>query len=323
MPETIVRLVGRFWATLIAGGTTLGSEGAEAQQVNDTEFRFVNPAPACGFGEGARLCVDEGHNNQIVIGGRYDPFFSILAADGYRVERLASLEGLGSSSCDALIIANAQASENVGEASWAYPHPSAFSREEISRVALWVRRGGNLLLIADHAPFAGGSADMGYVLGVAMNDVWAYNTPRGMTPEVFRIADGTVQHHSITEGRNPTERIDSIATWVAHPFAAAEGTEPVLVFGPQATSYVMIGEMGQLLEEIPEDDWPRFRIGGFLLAAAKHWGEGRIVVLGDGSMCTAQLYGVRREPLGMNNPAGSQNAQFCLNSIRWLTRVLD
>lgn len=179
--------------------------------------------------------------------------------------------------------------------------------------------GGALLLIADHAPFAGAAADLAYVLGVAISDVWAYNTPRGIT----RRSDHTVRPHPIFEGRNPSERVDSVATWVAQAFHASAKAEPLLVFGPDATGYVLLGEMGQQFTNIPDDEWPRFAISGWLLGAARRWGEGRLVVLGDGTVCTAQYYGPTRERLGMNHPSANRNAQFCLNVVRWLSGVLN
>jgi hypothetical protein len=46
------------------------------------------------------------------------------------------------------------------------------------------------------------------------------------------------------------------------------------------------------------------------------------VFLGEAAMCSAQLAGPQRGPMGMNHPWAPQNPQFCLNTVRWLTRVL-
>jgi len=40
-------------------------------------------------------------------------------------------------------------------------------------------------------------------------------------------------------------------------------------------------------------------------------------------MCSAQVSGPDRNPVGMNHPLAPQNAQFCLSAARWLTGVLD
>ena len=53
------------------------------------------------------------------------------------------------------------------------------------------------------------------------------------------------------------------------------------------------------------------------LAAA--WGKGRVVVLGEAAMLTAQVD--RGVPFGMNSP-GSDNRQFALNAMHWLSHKL-
>ena len=71
------------------------------------------------------------------------------------------------------------------------------------------------------------------------------------------------------------------------------------------------------------DGFPSFSIAGWVHAATRQLELGRIVVLGEAAMCTAQLAGPDLYPFGMNNPLAAQNAQFCLNAVRWLTRVIE
>ena len=59
----------------------------------------------------------------------------------------------------------------------AYPHPSAFTRDDISELVKWVRGGRSLLLIIDHAPVPGAAADLGAVLGINMLDGHAQGHP--------------------------------------------------------------------------------------------------------------------------------------------------
>ena len=64
--------------------------------------------------------------------------------------------------------------------------------------------------------------------------------------------------------------------------------------------------------------WPVGRpVAGWLAAAARDVGNGRLVVIGEASMCTAQ----RNDdgPWGMNTEAGADNPRFCLNAARWLS----
>jgi len=76
------------------------------------------------------------------------------------------------------------------------------------------------------------------------------------------------------------------------------------------------------LPEAPQEATPTFPVGGWLQGGAVRVGQGRAVVLGEAAMCTAQLAGPQRMPMGMNNPLAPQNAQFCLNVVHWLSGLL-
>jgi hypothetical protein len=80
--------------------------------------------------------------------------------------------------------------------------------------------------------------------------------------------------------------------------------------------------MGQGLHQISIAEWPQFRLQGWWLGGAREFGYGRVVIFGDVPACTAQFYGPDRDRVGMNHPQAGQNAQFCLNLVRWLARVL-
>jgi hypothetical protein len=101
-----------------------------------------------------KVLFDEAHFNFHTAGGRYKPFADMVTNDGYRVtsnkEKFAaqSLNGF-----DVLVIANAGAAQQ-GSADRSKP---AFTDAECDAVREWVRGGGALLLIADHAP-AGAAA---------------------------------------------------------------------------------------------------------------------------------------------------------------------
>jgi hypothetical protein len=83
----------------------------------------------------------------------------------------------------------------------------------------------------------------------------------------------------------------------------------------------------QLLE--PDTAWvfdstTKRRTGtGWLQGAALRVGKGRVVVLGEAAMFSAQLAGPQRVPMGMNSPVARQNAQLLLNTIHWLSGILD
>lgn len=288
----------------------------EAQQVSDDAFEFANSDPAFALGQGPRVCIDEGHHNFHTADGRYKAFAKLLRGDGYVVDGFAggfSRDGL--SDCAVLVIANPLATEN--ESDWSYPHPSAFTGDEIRELMLWVREGGRLLLFADHAPIAGAARDLGAVFGIAMLDAYV---DAGPGPDVFRPADGTLVSHDLLSGRNESENVNRVMTFTGQAVQITEGWEPLLVLGSAAVARM---SLSQAFQEGSRQEWPSFSVGGWVQGAAREWDLGRVVFLGEAAMCSAQVAGPNREPMGMNDPQASQNPQFCLSTVRWLTGVLD
>lgn len=305
---------------LAAGPVVVRAQGALTP---DTAFRPSVLRPVYQQLSGPRVCVDEAHNNGHTSSGKHRPFAELLRADGYRVEPLAGVITASLlTDCRIVVIATPQAAENVGAEQWHYPHGSAFTAAELDVLVLWAHGGGALLLIPDHAPFAGASAALGALFGALLAEAWSYATPRGITPEMLRRSDGSVRSHPIMEGRDGSERIDSVATWVVGAFHPARQMQSLLVLPATARAWVMLGDMGQRLA-LPEENNPEFHMGGWSVAGAARFGEGRVAVLGDATACTAQRWGRERVPVGMNHPAAAQNAQLCLNVVRWLDGLLD
>ncbi len=300
----------------VVGMMVLVPFSAAAQQVRDDSFRFDNPSPAFAMGEGPRVCIDEAHYNFHTVDGNYAPFADLLRGDGYVVTGFASsFTGESLADCDLLVVANPLAEANRDD--WSYPHPSAFSKDEIRETMEWVRDGGRLLLVADHAPIAGAARDLGAVLGIVMIDAYADGGP-GL--DHFRVADGTLLPHPILRGRDATEQVDDVLTFTGQAVQITQGWEPLLVFGPEAKARI---SLPQSFREGPRAEWPEFSVAGWVHAAVREWDDGRIVFLGEAATCSAQVSGPERNPMGMNHPQAPQDAQFCLNVVRWLTGVLD
>jgi hypothetical protein len=94
--------------------------------------------------------VDEAHHEFHTASGRYRPFAGLLRSDGAEVvPGRTSFTRKALHGVDVLVIANA-----LGDPRMDHPDAarSAFTPEECHVVADWVRAGGGLLLIADHAP---------------------------------------------------------------------------------------------------------------------------------------------------------------------------
>src|SRR5262249_47256308 len=130
----------------------MATSAVSAQQMADPEFNTSVENPAYSK-NGPRVMFDEAHHNFHTMDGRYQPFATLLLNDGYRVIRnrvpftKKSLEDF-----KVLVIANALGNEEMDEPGADNP---AFTEAECDAVRDWVRGGGSLLLIADHAPFGG------------------------------------------------------------------------------------------------------------------------------------------------------------------------
>src|SRR5688500_15026984 len=134
-------------AIVVAGLLVLCSPTA-GQQIADPGFnvRVDSPSYTKNF---PRVLFDEAHNNFHTSTGRYKPFADLIFSDGYQVSvnrRPFSKESLRTHKV--LVIANAAGAEDLDEEEAANP---AFTEDEVKTVHDWVRAGGALLLIADHA----------------------------------------------------------------------------------------------------------------------------------------------------------------------------
>tara|TARA_R110001592_G_scaffold118279_1_gene320658 strand:- start:2015 stop:2914 length:900 start_codon:yes stop_codon:yes gene_type:complete len=289
-----------------------------AQQIPDDSFTLQIDSPAFLSGEGPVVCIDEAHNNFHTVDGGYKAFANLLRSDGYVAIGLSeNLESNHLSGCDVVVISNALAIENATD--WSYPHHSAFNRPEILALTTWIDQGGNLLLIADHAPMAAAVSGLGAVLGILMADLYADGDGTNSN-DIFSKSDNTLHLHSITEGRNSNEAIDSIVTFTGQPVQVTGDWSPLMTFGPSAIAFF---NPQQTLPSFNQAQIRPFSIAGWTHGATREFGLGRIVFLGEAAMCTAQLAGPDQMKMGMNNPEAANNAQFCLNVVHWLTGIIN
>ena len=287
---------------------------AGAQQVADTDFRPPIPDPAYRQGRGPVVLVDEAHFNFHTAEGRYKPFAELLRRDGYVVRASglkfskAALRG-----GRILVIANPLAERNKTD--WSLPTPPAFTAEEVAAVREWVKGGGALLLIADHMPFPGAAENLAQAFGVRFSNGYAMDEKR-QGPMLFKLSEGSLKEHPITRGRAAAERVDSVATFTGSAFQVDAGAQPLLILGPSVSSFLttVAGQM--------TDETPRVPVKGWYQGAVLRYGKGRVAVFGEAAMFSAQLAGPNRGPMGMNAPVASQNPQFLLNVMHWLSGKL-
>jgi hypothetical protein len=307
-----------------------GPRHAAAQQLGDSDFDPPVPAPAFPEGQGPVVLIDEAHQNFHTSEGRYAPFARLLRRDGYVVQPLRepiSAATLGAARI--LVIANPIAAVNVGN--WVLPNPSAFTPTEIDAVSQWVRGGGSLLLIADHMPCPGAADDLADALGLVFYNGFAVRHRDGPDRLItaledvagtitFSRADGTLVDHPILAGRATTERVESVMTFTGQAFRPrpdAIDLRPLLIVPDGVV--VLLPERAWVFTETT----PRVSATGLLQGATLRLGTGRVAAFGEAAMFTAQRSGPQGRPMGMNHPDARGNAQFLLNTVHWLSGLLD
>jgi hypothetical protein len=216
-------------------------------------------------------------------------------------------------SCAILVISNAL--PDTGD--WVLPTRLAFTREEVDAVREWVERGGSLLLIADHMPLPGAAENLAHAFGVAFQNGYALDRETQDGTLRHTRANGRLRGHAIREGRNAAERVDSLTAFTGQAFRLLGAGEPLLVVGPGIDLLFPLeaGQFGVLTPRIPAE--------GLLQGVAIRHGRGRVAMFGEAAMFSAQSAGPRRVPMGFNDPAAPQNAQYALNVLHWLSGALD
>jgi len=289
---------------LIAAATAFAWYYDKAGQKADPRFRATVEAAAY-VAEHPHILIDEFHRNFHTASGRYKPLADLLRSDGYIVNPSNgpfSPELLQQT--EVLIIASALGPE---------PHEGlpAFTSEEEAVVLDWVNQGGALLLIADHAPFGGAAQRLAGGFGVTMHLRYARDDRfhEGWDNErlVFSRANGLLTDSMITNGRNAAERVNQVVTFTGQSLTGPEGSISLLRLSDDAYDW--------------ESRKVRFPAKGHSQAVAVRYGEGRVLVVGEAALFSAQvdLLGLK---FGMNRP-GNDNRQFALNAAHWLSGVLE
>ncbi|HVG71028.1 MAG TPA: DUF4350 domain-containing protein [Vicinamibacterales bacterium] len=297
---------------------------ASPQQVADPEFKPSIDTPTHSGANRPVVVLDEAHQNFHTAGGRYKPFADLLAADGYIV--VAGKQPFSAESLvgpRVLVIANAVGS-GISNANINDP-PSAFTDAECDAVRDWVARGGSLLLIADHSPYGATAARLSARFGVEMGTGYAWQTTTGTPPTTTivhtRESSGLGRNHPITQG------INRVAAFTGQSLSVPPGATALLQFGQ--SSYESAGNEVQADMAAFQSGKPHKArsIAGRAQGVALDYGKGRVVIMGEAAMFSAQVARftepngrVNETKMGMN-VAGNDNRQFLVNIMKWLTRA--
>jgi hypothetical protein len=283
---------------------------AQAQQMGDPEFdtSIANPAYKQN---GPRVMFDEAHHNFHTTDGRYKPFVDLMSNDGYRIVRNRQAFTKSTlSSFKILVIANALGAEELDDEG---ADQSAFTEEESQTVQEWVKDGGALLLIADHAPAGGAAAALSNRFGVDMSKGFTYD-PNNSVPNVpslliFSRENKLLATHPITEGRDHNERVNKVWSFTGQSLKGPANSVAILILSNTAT------------DKASRDAETSVSAAGRAQAVALKFGKGRVVVQGEAAMLSAQIAGPNKEKMGMNAP-GIDNRQYAINVMHWLSGVL-
>ncbi len=277
---------------------------ASGQQQADPNFDAKVAKPAY-TDKRPRVLFDEAHHNFHRADGRYKPFADLIRNDGYHVvANPDKFETNTLAKADVLVIANALGAEQLNSPD---AHKPAFTDDECDAVRDWVRGGGSLLLITDHFPTGLAAAGLGKRFGIEMSG--------GATDEYTFTLDSGLGDHAILRGRSDAERVKKIQTFTGQSLK-----------GPKdAVAFITLPK--DAVEKVPDEKEP-FRgrpseapAGGRAQAIALEFGNGRVVVLGEAAMLTAQIAGPDKQPFGMNIP-GIDNRQLALNIMHWLSGLI-
>jgi hypothetical protein len=281
-----------------------------AQQAFDPEFDTSVENPAYKK-DSPRVMFDEAHHNFHTTEGRYKPFVDLLMNDGYRVIRNRQpFTKTGLSSYKILVISNALGAEEDDDEGADQP---AFTEEECQAVQDWVKGGGALLLIADHAPFGGAAATLASRFGVDMSKGYTFDPQNSVAGSpshlIFSRENKLLANHPITEGRNEKERINVLRSFTGQSLKGPEGSVGILHLSDTATD----SPDHQAQTSTPA--------AGRSQAVALKFGKGRVVVQGEAAMLSAQISGAEKQATGMN-VSGYDNKQYALNLMHWLSGLL-
>ena len=372
--STVVKLTGKFDGdkligateafrgdTKVGGGTftlTRGGQMPAVQQGQGGGGQMADPnfdakvAKPAYTKDGPKVLFDEAHHNFHTSTGRYKPFADLITNDGYQITpnkqkfTAETLKGF-----DILVISNALGAERMGAPEASNP---AFSDAECDAVRDWVKGGGALLLIADHAPMGAANQILAQRFGVDMrssytNDSANHDKETGSNSFIVYTRDnGLLIDDPITKGRDPSERINTVMTFTGQSLKGPAGSVAFLKLADTAMDIPAPSQAdiqaaiekarqggqsqvpppagmnlppGATAVRVQPSEQAGISAAGRAQGIVFGFGKGRVIVLGEAAMLSAQLTGAAGMKFGMNR-TGIDNRQLALNIVHWLSGLL-
>ena len=310
----LLALLGVLFATFLGPGCQSGAKP-------DLKFSTAVVHPAYQS-DGPSVLFDEAHHNVHTAGGKYRPFVNLVTHDGYRVtpnRKPFTAESLSEYSI--LVISNALGTNDRND-------DPAFEEAECDVVAEWVRKGGSLLFITDHYPTGTAVQNLANRFGISMclgvtEDSLMAPDRDDPTSILYTWENDGLVEHPIVIGRDSEERVRRVQTFTGQSVAGGPGATVFLRLGPGAVDKppnpIVERKHGDVIVQVAYGD--PVPATGRGQGIALPFGEGRIVMLGEAAMLSAQLSAFDGSPFGMN-VQGIDNKQLALNIMHWLSRLL-
>lgn len=304
---------------LLAGaGTAVWRGFAEAPGL---PYQSTGAAPLFAT-DGPAVLVDAAHWNDGTRAGRLQAFAGLLAADGFLVlpEGNATRAEMLADARIAVVVnplgvtgALRRVARGIGLDRLTILDDDALISQEVETTLQWVENGGSLLLAADESPLARGSQSLAERLGVRMRGrlVVDLGHSDGHEPTrlVFSRENGLVGTHPIVDGYADAPPVNRVVTFGGQALEGPPGSATLLRLSDSAAEVERAGAP-------PTTGQP---VGGLAQALAFERGRGRVVVLGDSHVLTADVV-AGGPPTGLAW-AGTNNERFVRYIMRWLSRL--
>jgi hypothetical protein len=127
---------------------------------------------------------------------------------------------------------------------------------------------------------------------------------------VYTRESGRLADHPVTRGRNDSEHVNKVIAFTGQSLK-----------GP-ANSVAFMKLADTAMDAMPGANTNPVSAAGRAQGIAMKFGKGRVIILGEAGMLSAQVAGAQRMPFGMNRP-GIDNRQLALNIMHWLSGLLQ
>lgn len=257
------------------------------------------------------VLFDQAHKNHHRLDGSYGPFARLITNDGCTVSGVTTpFDSLLLSAADILITATAMGEKDPGDI-------PPYTEPEIASVEQWVRNGGALLIITEHYPFGLAMEPLLKRFGVTVHNGYTEDS----TQVNASVADALLFERSrghLSADHPIMAGVNKINTFTGTSVRGDSSWTPLLIFSNSAQNFnvdVKVERDGgdTKVSVMYADHYPA---AGYMQGICALYGKGRIVVLAESALLTAQI-DRNGNRFGMNVP-DCDNKQFALNIIRWL-----